>query len=49
MTNFDIFLSEPEFASFAEVAALEENVVNIDKSILPFKSPRTKHIFCFTA
>ena len=32
MTNFDIFLSEAKFASFAEVAALEENDLNLDKS-----------------
>ena len=30
MTNFDIFLSEPKFASFAEVAVSAEKILNID-------------------
>lgn len=30
MTNFDIFLSEPKFASFAEVAVSAENILKID-------------------
>ena len=30
MTNFDIFLTEPKFASFAEVAASAEKILNID-------------------
>ena len=29
MTNFDIFLSEPRFASFAEVAVSAEKILNI--------------------
>ena len=30
MTNFDIFLSEPKFASFADVAVSAEKILNID-------------------
>ena len=30
MTNFDIFLSEAKFASFAEVAVSAEKILNID-------------------
>ncbi|MBQ9719459.1 MAG: DEAD/DEAH box helicase family protein, partial [Oscillospiraceae bacterium] len=30
MTNFDIFLSEPKFASFAEVAVSAEKILHID-------------------
>lgn len=30
MTNFDIFLSEPKFTSFAEVAVSAEKILNID-------------------
>ena len=30
MTNFDIFLSEPKFASFAEVAVSVEKILHID-------------------
>ena len=30
MTNFDIFLTEPKFASFAEVAVSAEKILNID-------------------
>ena len=30
MTNFDIFLSEPKFASFAEVAVSAERILQID-------------------
>ena len=30
MTNFDMFLSEPKFASFAEVAVSAEKILNID-------------------
>ena len=30
MTNFDIFLSEPKFASFAEVAVSAERIIHID-------------------
>ena len=30
MTNFDIFFSEPKFASFAEVAVAAEKILNID-------------------
>ena len=32
MTNFDIFLSEPKFTSFAEVAVSAEKILNIDPS-----------------
>ena len=30
MTNFDIFLSEAKFTSFAEVAVSAEKILNID-------------------
>jgi len=30
MTNFDNFLSDPQFASFAEVAVSAEKILNID-------------------
>ena len=30
MTNFDSFLSEPKFASFAEVVVASEKILNID-------------------
>ena len=30
MTNFDIFLSEPKLAPFAEVAVSAEKILNID-------------------
>ena len=30
MTNFDVFLSEPRFSSFAEVAVSAEKILNID-------------------
>ena len=30
MTNFDIFLSEPKFTSFAEAAVSAEKILNID-------------------
>jgi type I restriction enzyme R subunit len=30
MTNFDLFLSEPKFAAFAEVAVSAEKILYID-------------------
>ena len=30
MTNFDIFLTEPKFAPFAEAAVSAEKILNID-------------------
>ena len=36
MTNFDIFLTEPMFASFAEVAVSAEKILNIDRGASVF-------------
>lgn len=42
MTNFDIFLSEPKFAPFAEVAVSAEKILNIDPAIceLDYQYPK---------
>ena len=55
MTNFDIFLSEPKFAAFAEVAVSAEKIYQIDPAAclinpnLSSKCPLTKHSFSLTA
>ena len=36
MTNFDFFLTEPKFASFAEVAVSAEKILQIDPAASVF-------------
>ena len=55
MTNFDIFLSEPKFASFTEVAVSADKMLNDEleafkiKLFLSSMILLTKHNFCLTA
>ena len=44
MTNFDIFLSEPRFASFAEVAVSAEKILNIDPAACVLNCRRAREI-----
>lgn len=39
MTNFDIFLRDPDFASFAEPAAAAERIYHIDPAACAQQPP----------
>ena len=49
MTNFDIFLSEPKFTSFAEVAVSAEKILNIDPAACVLNCRRAMEIMNFFA
>ncbi len=49
MTNFDIFLSEPKFASFAEVAVSAERILQIDPAACVLNCRRAMDITVLVA
>ena len=49
MTNFDIFLSEPKFASFAEAAVSAEKILNIDPAACVLNCRRAMYRTCTKA
>ena len=45
MTNFDIFLRDPDFASFAEPAVAAERIYQIDPAACVLNCRRAKKAF----